>query len=153
MRDIGDEPIAQVSATSANEIIEQVPGSGICVISGPSDMAETEWAQLDRQRSMLLGEGNPILVLSRDGMDRLARHAPNLQSWIGPSVWTIDTGIPEMSDAERDARLVELRSWSGMSDDDVIAKAEKDELPGDPEYVEWLVLLDRGDLIARDDER
>ena len=150
LREIGDEPVASVTVTSADEVFEQVQGSRVSVISGLSDVAEAGWTRLDRQRSRLLSEGNTILVITRDGMDRLARFAPNLQSWIGPSVWIIDTEIPELSDGEKAARLGALRRWSEMSDSEVIALAEKGELPGDPEYVEWLVLIDRGDLIARD---
>ena len=46
-------------------------------------------------------------------------------------------------------RLESLRQWSGMTDEEVITRAEQGTLPGDPPYAEWLVLLGRGDLLGK----
>ena len=52
-----------------------------------------------------------------------------------------------MSDADIEHELVQLRRRFGMSDADVIALAERGELPRDVDHDFWLVLLGRGDLI------
>ncbi len=89
-----------------------------------------------------------MLVVAEQSIQRMFRNAPNL-SWIGAAVWSFDDTIPTLSAEEKEARLEALRSWSGLSDAEVIERAEQDVLPGDPEYAEWLVLLDRGDLVER----
>lgn len=98
-------------------------------------------------------EGCVVLVLSEQGAQRMFRAAPNLTSWIGAATWSFDDTIPTLSAEEREQRLEALRAWSSLTDTEVIEQAERGELPGDPEYAEWLVLLDRGDLISPRDRR
>jgi len=63
-------------------------------------------------------------------------------------MWTLDPGADSLSDAERNERLKALRRWSKLTDEEVVRRAEAGSLPDDPEYTEWLVLLDRADLVA-----
>jgi hypothetical protein len=46
-------------------------------------------------------------------------------------------------------RLEALPQFTGKTDLDVMHLAGTGQLPTDPEYGEWLVLLGRGDLIER----
>ena len=52
-----------------------------------------------------------------------------------------------MTEEERQERLKELSEHFGLTAEEVVQKAEARELPHEPEFVEWLVLLDRGDLV------
>ena len=56
-----------------------------------------------------------------------------------------DSGL--MTEAERQERLKELSKHFGLTGEEVVRKAEAGELPHEPEFVEWLVLLNRGDLV------
>lgn len=57
-----------------------------------------------------------------------------------------EDGIAGLNPEERRQRLEALATHYGMSDEEVIERAESDRLPTDPQLVEWLVLLGRGDL-------
>jgi hypothetical protein len=52
-----------------------------------------------------------------------------------------------MTAAERRQRISSLESHFQISSAEVIARAEAGRLPTEPHFVEWLVLLDRGDLV------
>jgi hypothetical protein len=144
----GDTAHVAVVASGA-ELTQTVHRAGeeICIIAGLDDLSVEEWQGIDRQRSQLLHAGCAVLLASPQSLDRLAIHAPNLASWIGPAIWTLDSGPPGLSDQEKEDRLRALREHYEHSDHEVVALAERRELPAEPDYAEWLVLLDRGDLI------
>jgi len=50
---------------------------------------------------------------------------------------------------ECDERIDALQEYLGKTNDEVITLAENRQLPTDPEYAEWLILLNRGDLLER----
>jgi hypothetical protein len=52
-----------------------------------------------------------------------------------------------MTSTERQERLADLESHFQISGSEVIAQAEAGTLPPEPHFVEWLVLLGRGDLV------
>lgn len=52
-----------------------------------------------------------------------------------------------MAADERAERLRQLCDFYGLNNDEIIEKARKRELPAEPEFVEWLALLGRGDLV------
>jgi hypothetical protein len=79
----------------------------------------------------------------------LLNYAPNFASWLGSRIFRLILGVELLTTEERQARLSALREWSGKSDSEVIALAELHKLPSDPEYGEWLILLEREDLIER----
>jgi hypothetical protein len=123
--------------------------SGPIVVSAVDDFPEDEWARLDRLRTQLEHDGCIVLVVSEAAFGRVMRAAPNLASWLGGFVQRWDPTAELLSPEEKEERLKALREWSGRSDRDVIELAEQGELPVDPEYAEWLVLLGRGDLLGR----
>ena len=51
-----------------------------------------------------------------------------------------------MTEKERESRVSELALHYGTSNVEIVLKAESGELPPEPQFVEWLVLLGRGDL-------
>lgn len=109
-----------------------------------------DWRQLDSFRSCLNREKRRgVLVLSSDSAKAMLANAPNFCSWLNPRFYSLDVGAEFLTAEECEKRLSALREWFGQSDAEIIALAEAKKLPTDPPYGEWLVLLDRGDLIAR----
>ena len=49
--------------------------------------------------------------------------------------------------SERQRMIVTLFDVDGLTSTEIIRRAAAGELPADPEYGEWLLLLDRGDLL------
>jgi hypothetical protein len=147
--DISGDTAQVIEVESGTELIRAVRAAGkeVCIIIGLDDLSEEEWQGIDRQRSRLFHAGCAVLLASSQGMDRLASHAPNLASWIGPAVWAIDAGPPALSEQEKEERLLVLRAHYGRCDQEVVELAERGELGAEPDYAEWLVLLDRGDLV------
>jgi hypothetical protein len=105
-----------------------------------------DWALLDRRRSSLSRAGLMVFVTTPDSFAALMQAAPNLSSWLGALVFEQPHDAAGTAEA-REARLAALRSWAQKSDNDVIQAATRGQLPADPEYAEWLVLLGRGDLL------
>ena len=70
-----------------------------------------------------------------------------LASFFGGSVWQLEPETGELSEPERVARVKALEAWAGMSSDEMMARAERKELPPEPEYAEWLVLVHRSELL------
>ena len=141
-------PGAEDAAHLALLIGNVTPDAGI-IICGVEQLDEAEWRHLDLLRSRLVRREAVALLVSESSMGKLSRAAPNLASWIGGSVWSIDLASDALDEEERGARLATLREWSGLSDSEVVQRAQDGNLPAEPEYVEWLVLLGREDLVGR----
>jgi hypothetical protein len=109
-----------------------------------------QWRKLDYLRSRLDHEKRcGLLIMSEQSAERMINNAPNFSSWIDGKIFHLVLGAEILTPEECESRLVTLREWTGLSDNEVIKKAEIHQLPCDPEYGEWLILLGRGDLIAR----
>jgi hypothetical protein len=106
-----------------------------------------QWSALDINRSGLVREGPIILWLSVESLTRLCACAPNLRSFLGGSIFRLAASGDEMTSTERQERLADLESHFQISGSEVIAQAEAGTLPPEPHFVEWLVLLGRGDLV------
>lgn len=113
------------------------------------DWENQDWRQLDQMRSKLVKKRGVTLVISEKLVQIMFTSAPNIVSWVGSRVYAFIEGAELLSDEERQARLLALNEWSGLSNAEVIEMAQLHKLPSDPEYGEWLVLLGRGDLIER----
>jgi hypothetical protein len=123
------------------------PDNDAVILSGGPGLTPEKWRSLDIMRSALERKGPVILWLASDDIANLANFAPNIRSLIGGSIFIAgpDGGI--MTETERQQRLKELSEHFGLTAEQVVRKAEARELPHDPEFVEWLVLLGRGDLV------
>jgi len=109
-----------------------------------------EWTIFDALRSRLdRDKKGGILVISKQANDLMIHNAPNFLSWLGARIYYLQKDAEILSDEECDRRLVALQEWTGKTNEEVIALAENRQLPTDPEYGEWLILLDRGDLLER----
>jgi hypothetical protein len=108
-----------------------------------------DWHRLDACRSSLSKPRGGMLVLSSTSAEMMLNCAPNFCSWVGSRVYALEKDSEFLTDLDREIRLSALREWSGLSDAAVVESAESYQLPRTPEYIEWLILLGRGDLIER----
>jgi hypothetical protein len=122
--------------------------AGDPILISDLDQADAErWRGLDVNRSAWLREGAVVLWLSAAGVTSLCSHAPNIRSIVGGSIFNLGTDGGAMTVAERDQRIADLESHFEMKSAEVIKQAELGVLPTGSHFVEWLVLLDRGDLV------
>jgi hypothetical protein len=151
MESVGDQPVQRVrGAQDTPDLVSRLaPTQGPVVVSALDDWPPSEWARLDRVRSRLAREERTAIVVSAATFERIMQEAPNFSSWLGASVAMYRPHAAELSEEERGRRLSALRTWSGLSDEEVLARAERGTLPAEPEFAEWLVLLDHGDLLER----
>jgi hypothetical protein len=123
------------------------PASDPVIISN-LDMADAgQWSALDINRSGFVREGPVGLWLAVDSLTRLCTYAPNIRSFLGGSIFHVGTSGDAMTAAELQQRISSLESHFNISSTEVIARAVAGNLPAEPHFVEWLVLLDRGDLV------
>lgn len=152
MRAFGSHPSTiDMTGHSIEKFIDSIATSQrgtVLLVYGLDGLTEEDWHHIDLLRSRLLGAGTIVLLVSLVTAERISRNAPNLSSWIGGSIWALDPAADSLSDDERSKRLKALRRWARLTDEEVIRRAEDRSLPDDPEYTEWLILLDRADLVA-----
>lgn len=123
---------------------------GAVLVCVPPADPERSWdddafAQLDRLRSKVR-ERWPRLVWLADaeGIRRMVHYAPHFHAFFElAGRWSDGT----MSRAEVDSHLDHLRRRYGITDDEVLERAARGELPQDADHHAWLILLGRADLI------
>ena len=108
---------------------------------------KNNWYEFDCMRSSLMRKRGLVLILSPESAKTMFCYAPNIVSWLGSRVYSFLKDTELLSVEEIEERLATLREWSGFTDSQIIEMAETRTLPSEPEYAEWLVLLERGDLI------
>lgn len=109
-----------------------------------------DWEMIDLYRGRLEVDNCSItLLLSPESIQKMGYSAPNFLSWFGGRIFKLVLGAEYLTPDEIEHRLSILHQWSGQSDAEVIQLAEQNELPAEPEYGEWLILLNRGDLIGQ----
>lgn len=151
LRDLDETPVLSLEPSTAEAFVERLQASGeaTVILSGLDDFTENDWQHIDLLRSRLARQGSTILLLSTAATIRLTESAPNLSSWLGSTLWRLDSSANILSPQESEQRLARLRDSLAMSDAEVVALAEQGGLPRDPEFAEWLALLGRGDLVPR----
>jgi hypothetical protein len=141
--------VIQLEPSTFEELREALhqPSDDTVVLSSSTGLTPERWSSLDIMRSALERSGPVILWLATGDVANLVEHAPNIRSFIGGSIFLAgpDGGI--MTEAERQERLKQLSEHFQLTDQEVVRKAEARQLSNEPEFVEWLVLLDRGDLV------
>ena len=146
-----DQPVRVVHSSGPS--FEKLRGdlhepAGDPVLITDLDEADDErWRALDVNRSAWLREGAVVLWLSAVGVTSLCSYAPNIRSIVGGSIFNLGTDGGAMTAADRDQQIADLESHFEMNSAEVIRQAESGVLPTDPHFVEWLVLLGRGDLV------
>lgn len=125
-------------------LMERSPKDVVLVFNNEAlDVAARQ--RLDSARTSFEGGPRVVFVMSEPALVALARDAPHLWSWVGPRVFCVD---PTSGRLDVQARLASLREGTGLTDDEIVRRAQAGELPADPVYAEWLLLLDRGDLLG-----
>jgi hypothetical protein len=144
--------VGKISANnSVNIIVNNIQKSteDYLIIYNFESWNNHNWCEFDRMRSRLLKNFGVVLVVSQESVVKMVANAPNIVSWIGSKVYAFTQGTELLTEEECKARLSTLREWSGYSDNQIIELAESQQLPSNPEYGEWLLLLSREDLIER----
>lgn len=139
-------PLETATFEELREALQQ-PGDDAVVLIGGPDLAPERWSSLDVMRSALERAGPIVLWMAPDAVASLTKFAPNIRSFIGSSIFVAapDGGI--MTEAERQERLKELEEYYRLTSEEIVHRAESKQLPPEPHFVEWLVLLGRGDLV------
>ncbi|MEM9540501.1 MAG: ABC transporter permease [Cyanobacteria bacterium P01_E01_bin.42] len=137
-------------AKGVHDLIEKVENSSeIYLILWDFELWESiDWQQLDRFRTHLEQQRGGVFVLSFEAVEIMAANAPNLLSWFRSRVYHFLFGAEYLTEEEEKERLQALQEWFKLSNEEVIELAEKHQLPSEPAYAEWLILLNRGDLIV-----
>jgi hypothetical protein len=138
-----------LGGTKFEELTEalQEPNDDAVILSGGIGLTPEEWSSLDMMRSVLERTGPVILWLAPDDIANLTQFAPSIRSFIGAGIFVAGPDGGVMTESERQARLKELRQHYGMRDEEIVQRASSKALSPEPEFVEWLVLLGRGDLV------
>ncbi len=130
-------------------LIEELAGlepQDVALLPLPADMIVSAAHALDYGRGQLVGRPRGVILTSEAGVRVLAADAPNFWSWVGPRVWhNLD---PLAGQLDTGARLASLRQGTGLSDAEVLRRAEAGSLTPDPVFAEWLVLLGKGELLG-----
>ena len=146
-----DEVVEVIAITPDLEtLIHAVRSSEAYILLWQFDIWQPEqWQKFDYARSRFSHEKGGILLLTPHSAAQFQTYAPNFASWIGSRVYELQLGLEILTKAESQQRLEALQEFTGQTDTEVIHLAETGQLPTDPEYGEWLVLLGRGDLLER----
>lgn len=137
------------AATGPSDLVKHLrqAGNRPVLLFGLEGYAEADWRHMDLLRSQMVGGSAKVLIVSPAVVAKMENWAPNLTSFMGGAMWQLDPSADYLSADEREGRLQALRVARQRSDEDVIALAERGELPPDPDFAEWLVLLGRGELL------
>jgi hypothetical protein len=146
-----DEVVTVVAITPDLEaLIHAIQASEEYILLWQFDSWQPEqWQQFDYARSRFSHDKGGIILLTPNSAAQFQTYAPNFASWIGSRVYDLQLGLEILTEAESQQRLAALHQFTGKTDAEVIRLAETGQLPTDPEYGEWLVLLGRGDLLER----
>jgi hypothetical protein len=146
-----DEVVKVIAITPDVEaLIDEVRSSEAYILLWQFDIWQPEqWRQFDYARSQFSHDKGGIILLTPHSARQFQTYAPNFASWIGARVYDLQLGLEILTEAESQQRLAALQQFTGKTDAEVIRLAETGQLPTDPEYGEWLVLLGRGDLLER----
>lgn len=146
-----EAPVRTIHAADIS--VEQVRAALHAPVGDPVLITELDqhdveyWQSLDVNRSGLVRKGSIVLWLSVEGLSQLCAHAPNLRSFLGSSILQLGRQGENMSEPERQQRIEELVAHYGIASQEVVRQAQLGVLPTEPQFVEWLVLLGRGDLV------
>jgi len=116
-------------------------------IANLNEFTSTQFEELDKARSQFVAERIALLVLNEVAMHRFLSSAPNLLSFIGAKIYSALPDIWTLTTEQKSNRLSNLRSSFGMSDEELVGSVEESKIDLSPSVVDWLILLDRGDLI------
>lgn len=119
----------------------------VFLIYGLDEWPNKQFASLDVNRSRM--EVGSFLLFGTDfkTAGRFLDNAPNIRSYFGANIFRLRPDGSWMTPQQIAERLNELRVQYALSDSDVVSQAIDGSLPPEPELLEWLVLLGKGNLV------
>ncbi len=138
---------AQEGVSNLVNQVEKNPESYLLLYNF-EDWDQQDWKTFDGFRSRLdRGQKGGCLILTEQSSRLMLHHAPNFVSWLGARIYPFLKDAEMLTPDERDRRLEALQNHFNQSNEEIIQLAKNRQLPSDPEFAEWLILLDRGDLL------
>lgn len=140
LRSLVDLTVEHLVAHSASDLLNLADRNELLVVTGLEHLDEPAWRVVDIGRSRLTRDPPTLLIIADREAERIVRLAPNFWSWVSSAVWTFE---PEggLTDVARDQRLAELRRHYGFDDTELLRRARASEIPLEPDFAEWLLLL------------
>jgi len=141
--------LVDLKSTSSDQLVDALrqPDDDIAVLVANVSPEPALWSSLDLMRSALERKGPVVLWLPADCVAGLSEHAPNIRSFIGGSIYVVGPDGGLMTEEDRQKRLGELAKHYGLTNEEIVRRAEAKTLSSEPHFIEWLVLLGRGDLV------
>ena len=141
--------VIAVIEMAVNDLIERLRTAAnlVMLIDGLGSWTDAQFGSLDVNRSRLDTGGFLLFRVDLKTAGRFLDSAPNIRSFIGTNIFQIAPDPSLMNPEEIAERLDQLRTYYRLSDTQVIERAANGALPADPEFVEWLVLLGRSELV------
>ena len=102
--------------------------------------------ELDALRSALERSAPAVLVFPTPALSELIDVAPHFSNWAAGRFMCIEDDRT-LDQETREQRIVSLRTRYGLDDQRFVAAVERGAIAMDADVAEWLVLLDRGDLV------
>ena len=143
---LGVIDVTDLTAASLISRLRAINYSAV-LLRGFDSWSDDRFAALDVNRSGLETGGFLVFAADQRTAGRFLDRAPNLRSYFGTNIFAAIPDPTVMTPEEIEERLDQLRAEYGMSDDGVLAKAARGDLPPDPHFAEWLVLLGRSELV------
>jgi hypothetical protein len=146
-----EESIHVISAgTNVANLLEDIDASeDFLFLWNFESWTDKEWRQLDYERSQFSRDNGGLFLFTPETVKSFRNYAPNFTSWVGGKFRDLALGTEILTEVERQQRLEILQSSLGITHDEVIRLAESNDFHPDPVYGEWLILLNRGDLVGQ----
>jgi len=122
------------------------PSNDIAIVV-VGDWTEEEWRAIDINRSALERTGTILLWMTTDQLGTLTTAAPNIRSFIGVSMFLLGPDGSAMTETDRSLRISELEDHYGLTSEQMLEAAQAGQISSEPQALEWLILVGRGDLI------
>jgi len=137
---------ATFSVERLRKVLQSPSDDVVVVVIG--NWTDRDWTVFDINRSAFERRGAILLWIKLDQLGWLTENAPNIRSFIGTSFFHLGPDVSEMTAKEKKDRLTEFEAHYAMSSDQMLEQALTGKIIPDPQAVEWLILLGRGDLIS-----
>jgi hypothetical protein len=144
----GSLAVVDVKGETVLRLVERLrtTSEGVVLMHGFEGWNAGLFSSLDVNRSRLDTGNFLVFRVDLKTAARFLDNAPNIRSFLGANIFVIAPDPSAMSAEEIADRLAQLRSFYNLSDAEVIEQASNRDLPPDPHFIEWLVLLERSEL-------
>lgn len=122
------------------------PSNFIAIVAA-GNWTEADRTAFDINRSAFERRGTILLWMTVDQLGELADVAPNIRSFIGTSMFFLGPDGSAMTEADRSRRISEPESHYLMTSEQMLRAAQAGQVLSQPQAIEWLIPLGRGDLI------